>query len=299
MDVTGGPATALVMTQAGTTQPMGQAVLGPALTADMGEPALVAALNAWGGAMHGEVLALRADLGSTQAAVAGAFAQAEVTVLGIVTDFRAEVAAMRQTTLHEAGASLARLQAVVAEARTRFGEQDARFTAGLGELAQRLQAADTWAQGEPVRVAAIVNAAPVPEWLRAVRGSPPPVPSTPLRAEQPQQPQQPQPQPQHAAADDAGRMAPSPAWAAWAANRGGPDPAAGAWAQAPRLPEPRQHYNIASPPGFGGAGGGGGKGDGRGGYPKELRINARDWNDSRKLDVTPPSSTSRCGRTAQ
>ena len=181
---------------------MGQAVLGPALAADMGEPALVAALNAWGGAMHGEVLALRADLGSTQAAVSGAFVQAENAVRDIVTAFRAEVVAMRQTTLYEAQASLDRLEGVVAEARARFGEQDERFTAGLGELAQRLQAADTWAQGEPVRVAAIVSAAPVPEWLRAVRGSPPPVPSTPLRPAQPQQPepqQQPpqqQPQPQ-------------------------------------------------------------------------------------------------------
>ena len=53
------------------------------MTADMGEPALVAALNAWGGAMHGEVLALRADLGATQAAVAGAFAQAAATALGL------------------------------------------------------------------------------------------------------------------------------------------------------------------------------------------------------------------------
>ncbi len=187
--------------QAGATQPTGQAVLGPGLSADMGEPALVAALNAWGGAMHGEVLALRADLGSTQAAVAGAFGQAETTVRDIVTAFQAEVVAMRQTTLYEAQASLNRLEVVVSEAKARFGEQDTRFTAGLAELAQRLQEADTWAQGEPGRVAAVVNAVPVPEWLRAVRGSPPPVPSTPLpRAAQPQPPQQPQqqqqPQPQ-------------------------------------------------------------------------------------------------------
>ncbi len=159
--------------------PSGQAVLGPGLVADMGEPALVAALNAWGGAMHGEVLALRADLGSTQAAVAGAFGQAEATVRDIVTAFQAEVVAMRQTTLYEAQASLNRLEVVVTEAKARFGEQDARFTAGLAELTQRLQEADTWAQGETGRVAAVVNAVPVPEWLRAVRGSPPPVPSTP------------------------------------------------------------------------------------------------------------------------
>ncbi len=163
----------------GATQQQSQAVLGPALFADMGEPALIAALNGWGSAMHGEVLALRADLGTTQTAVAGAFAQAEVTVLGIVTAFRTEVGAMRQTTLYEAEASLARLEVVVTEAKARFGEQDARFTAGLLELAQRLQQADTWAQGEPVRVAALVNAAPEPARLRAGRGSPPPAPSTP------------------------------------------------------------------------------------------------------------------------
>ena len=139
-----------------------QAVLGPALIARLGEPALVAALTAWGEALNGEVLALRADVSSTYAAVAGAFAQAEVTVVSIVTDFRAEVAAMRATTLYEAEASLARLEAVVTEAKARFGEQVARFSAGLGELAQRLQAADTWAQGEQGRVAAMVNAATRP-----------------------------------------------------------------------------------------------------------------------------------------
>ena len=119
----------------GGTQQAGPAVLGPALLADMGEPALVAALNAWGSAMHGEVLALRADLGATQLGVSGAFAQAEQTVLGIVAAFRTEVGAMRQTNLYEAQVSLKRLEDVVAEARARFGEQDERFTAGLGELA--------------------------------------------------------------------------------------------------------------------------------------------------------------------
>ncbi len=131
MDVAGGTAAALATTGGGMQQ-AGPAVLGPALFADMGEPALMAALNAWGGAMHGEVLALRADLGSTQAAVAGAFAQAEVTVLGIVTAFRTEVAAMRQTTLYEAEASLARLEVVVTEAKARFGGKDGRCTAGPG-----------------------------------------------------------------------------------------------------------------------------------------------------------------------
>ncbi len=292
-------ASASASTLAGTTRtradPSGQAVLGPGLVDDMGGPALVAALNAWGGAMHGEVLALRADLGSTQAAVAGAFGQAEATVRDIVTAFQAEVVAMRQTTLYEAQASLNRLEVVVSEAKARFGEQDARFTTGLAELAQRLQEADTWAQGEHGRVAAVVNAVPVPEWLRAVRGSPPPVPSTPLpRAAQPQPPQQPQQQQQQPQQQLPQEMQPpgmSPAWAAWAANRAGPDPAAGAWAQAPPLPVPaqapaappgigwRRSFDIATPGAFGAIGGSSGK-------PKELRINARDWGDGRKLDVT-------------
>ncbi len=58
--------------------------MGPALSENMGEAALMAALNAWGGAMHGEVLALRADLGATQSGVASAFAAAEETVLPLI-----------------------------------------------------------------------------------------------------------------------------------------------------------------------------------------------------------------------
>ena len=53
------------------------------------------------------------------------------------------------------------------------------------------------------------------------------------------------------------------------------------------VPLPRQQYNIASPPGFGGAGGGGG----RGGFPQQMRINARDWSDSRKLDALARQAT--------
>ncbi len=105
-DASGASASTLAGPTARGTNPSGQAVLGPGLVEDMGGPALVAALNAWGGAMHGEVLALRADLGSTQAAVAGAFGQAETTVRDIVTAFQAEVVAMRATTLYEAQASL-------------------------------------------------------------------------------------------------------------------------------------------------------------------------------------------------
>ena len=96
----------------------GPAVLGPALYEDMGEAALIGALNSWGADMHREVLALRADLSATQAGVSGAFVQAEDAVRGIVAAFRTEVAAMRQTTFYEAQQSLARLVQVVDEAHT-------------------------------------------------------------------------------------------------------------------------------------------------------------------------------------
>ncbi len=166
MDFAGGSAATLAMT-GGATQQGEPAVLGPALHVDMGEPALVAALNAWGSGMHREVLALRADLSATQVSVSGAFVQAQEAVRELVAAFRIEVLAMRQTTMYEAQQSLTRLEQVVEEARARFGEQDARFASGLGELAQRLQAADAWAQAEPARVAAIVHAAPAPPWLSA------------------------------------------------------------------------------------------------------------------------------------
>jgi hypothetical protein len=121
MEGTAASASSLVPTAGGTTQ-AGSAVLGPALTERMGESALVAALNAWGSAMHSEVLALRADLGATHAAVSGAFGQAETTVRDIVAAFRTEVVTIRQTTQYEAQASLSRLEQVVDEARARFGE---------------------------------------------------------------------------------------------------------------------------------------------------------------------------------
>ncbi len=252
----------------------------------MGEAALVAALNAWGGAMHGEVLALRADLGATQVAVSSAFVQAQDAVSELVAAFRVEVVAMRQAAAWEAQQSLARLQHVVEEARVKFDLQDARFTSGLVELAQRLQAADAWAQAEPARIAAAVGV-PVPGWM------------TPPRA-------------------GVGRMgspghAAPPAgagWDAYVAGRAAEGPAPpDAWAPRPQQqaqqtqqqtqqtqqqPQQQQppgvgcgvspqgwrqgttHFNIASPPGFGGAGG----------KPLEMRINARDWDNGRKLDVT-------------
>ena len=124
-----------------------------------------------------EALALRADLLATQVSVSGAFEQAQEAVVGIVDAFRAEVVTMRQTTFYEAQQSVARLEQVVAGARARFDDQDTRFAAGLAELAQRLQAADAWAQAEPARVAAMVHAAPAPPWLAA-----PPGMNTPPRA---------------------------------------------------------------------------------------------------------------------
>jgi hypothetical protein len=262
--------------------------LGPCLYVQMGETALMSALNAWGSERDRELRALRADLSATQAGVAAAFDQAQAgvsaTLQGIIEAFRAEMEVSRQQAWYEAQQSVARLEMVVTEARARFGEQDARFATGLAELAQRLQAADAWAQAEPTRVAAMVHAAPAaPPWLSA------PVPSTPP--------------------DSPGRLvvgpalSTSPAWAAWAANRGTPGAAAqphDAWAaaaaaahaqqQPPGLPEaPRQHFNIATP-----AGGGGGKGDSYGyggkgggmGGPRELRINTRDWGNTHKLEVT-------------
>ncbi len=297
----------------------------------MGEAALIVALNAWCSAKDRDILTLRADLHATQVGVSGAFTQAQEAVQRIVDAFRDEAHAMRQTTFHEAQQSVSRLELVVAQARSKFDEQDARFTAGLVELAGRLQSADAWAQAEPARVAALMQAAPVPavpawmmappEWLTA-----PPGMSTPPRAAQPggrlvlspallamspgpqlqpsgqqqaweaardaeraqqQQPQHQQPPLQPDPWAQFRRTAPAAAPASWlspAAQRPGGD-APDAWASAPGLPVP-QHFNMASPPIFGSAGGSGGKGDGKGGYPRELRINQRDWGDSRKLDVS-------------
>ncbi len=294
MDSASGSA-ALATTYGATQQQYGEpAALGPALFEGMGETALVAALNAWGGGMHREVLSLRADLGATQVHVSSAFEQAQGAVLELVAAFRIEVAAMRQQSAYEAQQSLARLVQVVDEARARFGEQDARFSSNLGELAQRLQAADVWAQAEPARIAAAVGV-PVPGWL------------TPPRAQQPWAGVGRMGSPGHAAP-------PAGSWEAYAAGRAAEGPAPpDAWAQRPQQQtqptqqtqqQPQQQqppgvgcgvspqgwrqgttqptqFNIASPPGFGGAGGGG-----KGGHPQELRITARDWGDSRKLDIT-------------
>jgi hypothetical protein len=140
---------------------------GPMLHMHMGEAALIDALNAWGSTKDREVSALRADLLATQVGVSGAFSQAQEAVQRIVDAFREEAHALRQTTFHEAQQSVARLELVVTQARGKFDEQDARFTAGLVQLAERLQAADSWAQAEPARVAALMQAAPVPAWMLA------------------------------------------------------------------------------------------------------------------------------------
>ncbi len=104
----------------GPTQPGGPADLGPDLWEDMGEVAFIENLNAWGSSLHREVLTLRADLSATQAGVSGAFGQAQDAVRDLVTAFRIEVVAMRQTTMHEAQQSLANLEHIVEEARARF-----------------------------------------------------------------------------------------------------------------------------------------------------------------------------------
>jgi hypothetical protein len=284
MDFGVASASNLPMTSGGAQQPGGPVVLGPDLWEDMGEAAFVDQLNAWGSSMHREVLALRTDLSATQVGVSGAFVQAQEAVRELVAQFRIEVLAMRQTTMYEAQQSLSRLEQVVEEARARFGEQDARFSSGLGEIAQRLQDADAWAQAEPARVAAIVHAAaPV---------------TPPQRAAQP------------LGADSPGRLvmgpalaaspayAPLNAWAAYAAGRSssGPVPpdawAAAAAAATPGGPQQQQaqqqqqmrpqRFEMDTP---GYAGGGGGKGGSP--YPREpreMRLDARGWT-SLKLEV--------------
>ena len=74
MDTASGSAATLATTS-GATQG-GPAVLGPALSENMGELAHIAAPNSWGAGMHPEVLAPRADVSATQASVSSAFLQA-------------------------------------------------------------------------------------------------------------------------------------------------------------------------------------------------------------------------------
>ena len=177
---------------AGLTQTM----LGPCLFEGMGEQSLLSTLNAWGTARDREMLELKANLGATQVGVSSAFDQAKEALFAIVTSFRAEAGTMRQQGQYEAAQSIARLERVVGEASTKFDAQDARFAEGLNELARRLLAVDAWAQAEPARVAAIVQAAPAPPMGPTSPGGTPityfppqpgmrPSPATPPRAQRP------------------------------------------------------------------------------------------------------------------
>ncbi len=213
---------------------------------------------------------LKADLGATQTVVASAFEQAKEALQAIVGNFRVEAEKLRYDGQVEAAQSLSRLELVVGEARARFDSQDALVANGLREPAQRLQAVDAWAQAEPARVAALVQAAPTQQrWRRSPGGTTlqpdlPAVPSTPSCAQ----------------------GIATPAWDAWAAGRGAspqgqPDPWAAA-AAAPAQPGGPRHFEMNTP---GGGGGGGGKGGYP--YPREMRIDVRGWGtENRKLDVT-------------
>ncbi len=147
--------------------------VGPCLSVGMGEAATVASLNAWGAARDAELIQLRlvvaahagelgqlrGDVGLTQTVVASAFEQAQAQLQSIVANFRVEAAKLRYDDEVAAAQALSNLEQVVVGARSRFDAQDALVAQGLSELAQRLQAVDTWAQAEPTRVAAMVQAA--------------------------------------------------------------------------------------------------------------------------------------------
>ncbi len=75
-----------------------------------------------------------------QVGVSTAFAQAKEALLGIVTDFRLEAEAMRQRGQHEAAQSVARLELVVGDARTRFDAPDTRRADDIGRLGRPLGA---------------------------------------------------------------------------------------------------------------------------------------------------------------
>ncbi len=157
----------------------GGTLLGPCLFDGMGGSALVANLNAWGSTRDQEVLDLRAGLGVTQAGVAAAFEQARDALLTIVASFRGEAGTLRGQGQFEAAQSVARLELVVSEARAKFDAQDVRFAECLAELARRLAVVDAWAQADPVRAAALVQAgAPAPSL-------PPPAHAVPVDATSP------------------------------------------------------------------------------------------------------------------
>ncbi len=291
-------ASGLAVFAAGRAQTIGQ--VGPCLTVGMGEAATVASLNAWGAARDseliqlrlvvaahaGELAQLRGDLGTTQTVVASAFEQAKAQLQAIVDSFRVEAAKLRYDGEVSAAQALSNLEQVVGEARARFDAQDALVAQGLGELAQRLQRVDAWAQAEPARVAALVQAAPAQQrWRRSPGGTtlqqePPPVPSTPPRASD--------------GAWAAYQASPPDPWAAAAAAaRTGP-PVPGTWAAAAAAADASQtqpggprHHEMNTPGYTGGGGYAGGGGKGGAPYPREMRIDARGWaSENKKLDIT-------------
>jgi hypothetical protein len=229
----------------------GGPALGPLLFVDMGETALIAALNAWGAARDREVLELKINLGVTQEKVSAAFEQARDTLLQMIVDFRGEAEMQRAQGQYAAGQSIARLEQVVTEARTRFDAQDSRFSEGLSELARRQQAVETWAQGEPTRIAAIVQATPAPP--RSPGGTPLTFYPSPSPAQAPATPTPRAEQPQPTASPAAAQAA-APVLDAWAAYLAQPTSA---------LPGGPRHFDMSTP------GGGGGKG---GGYPYRVRV---------------------------
>jgi hypothetical protein len=254
-------------------------ILGPRLYVGMGEAAMVERMNTWGAVRDQALLDLRADLLSTKVVVASTFEDAQAAVRDIVTNSRAEAEALRQHGHFEAHQALDRLTLVVTEARAKFDAQDTSIAQNLAELARRQQALEDWARGEPARMAALARAVPVPPRVITSPGGTvtfypaPAAPTTP---------------PPRAAAAPVWDASPSPqapgatpAWDAWAVGRGASPqgrPPQDPWAAAAQQQQQQPpHYNISSPPGFGGGGGG---------KPRDLRINTRDWSDSRKLDVT-------------
>ena len=129
--------------------------MGPGLAVGMTQAEVYDRLNGWGIARDGELRDLTDNLVQTQSIVSATFEQARAALMGIVVDFRAEAEAMRQSSYTEASAGLARLERVVAEARTRFDAQEASFTQGLIELGRRQQVVETFVQVAPAQPATL------------------------------------------------------------------------------------------------------------------------------------------------
>ncbi len=272
-------------------------VMGPGLVVGMPEAEVVERLNGWGIARDGALQDLTEEVVRTQAVVASTFEQARAALLGIVEAFRNEAETMRQHSIYEATQSVSRLEYVVSEARDRFDLQEARFTRDLGELGLRQQAFEAWAQAEPARVAAFVQAAPAPTAAAQQRMAtspggtvtfypspgpagganvPPPLAACGFTTPPQRQPTQ-----------------PDAAWSAWAAGRQGqppppPPPQFDAWAGAAAARQGVSSSAAAQQPGepprhsFSGLGGDGGK-------PREMRLDARGWGASQpKLDAGMP-----------